>query len=255
MRLRVLGSSSSVPRPGRACSCYLLRSRGTVALFDLGTGAFSNLRSALDYSQVDAVVVSHMHADHFLDVDPAAIRAYVRTAAARKPAAAVASAGRVADAARPLRGFRFRGDGRDFLDGVFALAEYDPSKPLEINDLRLTFAPAAALRQRLRDSCRLRIVQPDVFGRHGAVRSRRRARARQRAVSVRGHPRPRDGRGRARSLVRAVKPARWRARAGVHRLVLTHYGGRAHPRTARSRQSAFAGAGSRSGADGLEIAV
>ena len=37
-------------------------------LLDCGNGVFSKLRRFVDYVDVDAVVISHLHADHFLDL-------------------------------------------------------------------------------------------------------------------------------------------------------------------------------------------
>jgi len=127
-----------VPRPSRACSCYLVRSREASILFDLGSGAFSNLRDAFDYTDLDAVVISHMHADHFLDLIP------LRYALKYGP---LVREGRLtlylppggADVLRQIcAAFPPEGAG-SFLDEVFNLHEYDMRQPLEINDLRLTF--------------------------------------------------------------------------------------------------------------------
>ncbi|HEY1428250.1 MAG TPA: MBL fold metallo-hydrolase [Candidatus Tumulicola sp.] len=69
-RLRIVGSSPSVPRPGRACSSYLVRTARTSLLLDCGSGALSSLREEFDYAALDAIVVTHMHADHFVDLLP-----------------------------------------------------------------------------------------------------------------------------------------------------------------------------------------
>ena len=69
-RLTIAGSSSSIPRPDRACSSYLVDDGETSIVLDLGTGAFSNLRRYVDYDRLGAVVISHMHADHFIDLIP-----------------------------------------------------------------------------------------------------------------------------------------------------------------------------------------
>ena len=37
-------------------------------LLDCGNGVFSKLRGLSDYVDVDAVVISHLHADHILDL-------------------------------------------------------------------------------------------------------------------------------------------------------------------------------------------
>src|SRR5579875_3203130 len=69
-RLTIAGSSSSIPRPDRACSSYLVDNGDVPIVMDLGTGAFANLRRYVDYDRLGAVVISHMHADHFLDLIP-----------------------------------------------------------------------------------------------------------------------------------------------------------------------------------------
>ena len=70
MRLTVLGKSPSWQDAGGACSGYLLEEEGTSVLLDCGNGVFGKLREHIDYVDVDAVVISHLHADHFLDLVP-----------------------------------------------------------------------------------------------------------------------------------------------------------------------------------------
>jgi len=70
MRLTVLGKSPSWQDAGGACSGYLLEEGETAVLLDCGNGVFGKLREHIDYVDVDAVVISHLHADHFLDLVP-----------------------------------------------------------------------------------------------------------------------------------------------------------------------------------------
>src|ERR687889_626942 len=70
MRLTVLGKSPSWQDAGGACSGYLIEEDDTVVLVDCGNGVFAKLRERIDYVDVDAVVISHLHADHFLDLVP-----------------------------------------------------------------------------------------------------------------------------------------------------------------------------------------
>src|ERR1044072_5517586 len=70
MRLTVLGSSPSWQDAGGACSGYLVQEGDTNLLIDCGSGVFGKLRMVCDYVDVDAVVVSHLHADHFFDLVP-----------------------------------------------------------------------------------------------------------------------------------------------------------------------------------------
>ena len=46
------------------------REDGYTLLLDCGNGVFSKLRGFFDYVDVDAVLISHLHADHFLDLVP-----------------------------------------------------------------------------------------------------------------------------------------------------------------------------------------
>lgn len=68
MILTVLGCSGSVPGPGNPCSGYLVEHDGYRLLLDLGTGAFGTLLAHASPADVDAVVVSHQHADHLADL-------------------------------------------------------------------------------------------------------------------------------------------------------------------------------------------
>src|SRR5436305_15184407 len=70
MRLTVLGKSPSWQDAGGACSGYLLEEDGVAVLIDCGNGVFSKLRRYRDYTMVDAVLISPLHADHFLDLVP-----------------------------------------------------------------------------------------------------------------------------------------------------------------------------------------
>ena len=70
MRLTVVGCSGSGPGPTSAASCYLVEHDGYRLVLDLGNGAFGPLQSHVDPGEVDAVFLSHLHADHCLDVAP-----------------------------------------------------------------------------------------------------------------------------------------------------------------------------------------
>jgi ribonuclease BN (tRNA processing enzyme) len=68
VRLTVVGCSGSMPGPAGPASSYLLEHDGAHLLLDLGNGALGALQRRLDPSDVDAVVLSHLHADHCLDM-------------------------------------------------------------------------------------------------------------------------------------------------------------------------------------------
>ena len=66
----MLGKSPSWQDAGGACSGYLIETDETTVLLDCGNGVFGKLRERVDYTEVDGVIISHLHADHFLDLVP-----------------------------------------------------------------------------------------------------------------------------------------------------------------------------------------
>jgi len=70
MKLTVLGCSGSMPGPTGPASSYLVEHDGFRLLVDLGSGAFGALMRHADPAAIDAVVLSHLHPDHFIDLCP-----------------------------------------------------------------------------------------------------------------------------------------------------------------------------------------
>jgi ribonuclease BN (tRNA processing enzyme) len=68
MSLTVLGCSGSMPGPDSPASGYLLEAEGFRLVLDLGNGAFGTLQRFVDPASVDAIFVSHLHADHCIDL-------------------------------------------------------------------------------------------------------------------------------------------------------------------------------------------
>ncbi|MEA2331417.1 MAG: hypothetical protein QOH58_1555 [Thermoleophilaceae bacterium] len=149
MRLTVLGKSPSWQDAGGACSGYLLEDDGTAVLLDCGNGVFGKLRQQIDYVDVDAVVISHLHADHFLDLVP---YSYALTYAPRQQPVPVDRWPGTDNPARPtLHGppgaretFR-RVVGSwgndDLIENAFDLIEYDATSELTIGPVGIAFQP------------------------------------------------------------------------------------------------------------------
>jgi ribonuclease BN (tRNA processing enzyme) len=70
MKLTIVGCTGSGPGPKSAASCYLVEHDGFRLLLDLGNGSFGALLGLADPNTVDALFLSHLHADHCLDVAP-----------------------------------------------------------------------------------------------------------------------------------------------------------------------------------------
>jgi ribonuclease BN (tRNA processing enzyme) len=77
MDLLVAGSGAAYPdRPGTASSTYVIEHDGAAICLDLGQGGFAGIAGRLEPSTLEAVVVSHLHPDHFIDL--IALRHYLR---------------------------------------------------------------------------------------------------------------------------------------------------------------------------------
>lgn len=69
LELTVLGCSGSYPGPGAACSGYLVRGAGATVWLDAGSGTLANLQRHVGLADVDAIVVTHEHPDHWGDIE------------------------------------------------------------------------------------------------------------------------------------------------------------------------------------------
>lgn len=68
MKVTVLGCSGSLPGPDSPASGYLVEAEGYRLVLDLGHGAFGALQRYVNPVDVDAVVITHLHADHCIDL-------------------------------------------------------------------------------------------------------------------------------------------------------------------------------------------
>ncbi len=147
MQITVLGKSPAWQDADGACSGYLVEEDGVCLLLDCGNGVFSKLRRYRDYIDVDAVVISHLHADHFLDLVPFA---YALTYAPRQQPVPVDRWPGTSNPARPYlyapRGAAatFRRvvgawGNEDLIEKAFHLVEYDPAEALAVGSLEVRF--------------------------------------------------------------------------------------------------------------------
>jgi ribonuclease BN (tRNA processing enzyme) len=77
LRLTIIGAGPAyTDRRGATGAAYLVRDRMTAVLLDLGQGSFARLAGEIEPSRLGAVVISHLHPDHFIDL--VALRHYLR---------------------------------------------------------------------------------------------------------------------------------------------------------------------------------
>jgi ribonuclease BN (tRNA processing enzyme) len=73
----VVGSAAAwTRRAGHPSSCYLVELDGAGLVLDLGQGSFGALAARRDPERLRAVLISHLHADHGIDLIP--FRHYLR---------------------------------------------------------------------------------------------------------------------------------------------------------------------------------
>ena len=70
MRLTIVGCSGSFPGPATTSSCYLVQADGFGLVIDLGNGSLGQLQRYCGLDGIDAVLLSHLHADHCMDLLP-----------------------------------------------------------------------------------------------------------------------------------------------------------------------------------------
>ena len=146
MRLTVLGCAGSFPGPESACSAYLVEAQGFRLLIDFGSGSLSALQRYADMNTVDAIMLTHLHADHMLDAcsyivvrryDPAGPRpplpVYAPLGAAERIAAAYSTEGEPIDDVYTF----FRLEPGTFPIGPFTVTVDRVNHPVETYGVRV----------------------------------------------------------------------------------------------------------------------
>ncbi|KEO84214.1 MBL fold metallo-hydrolase [Tumebacillus flagellatus] len=68
MKLRILGETGPFPAPGGATTGLLLSTEEGNVLIDCGSGVVSELLKHVEVKDIDALIVTHHHADHTVDI-------------------------------------------------------------------------------------------------------------------------------------------------------------------------------------------
>lgn len=137
MRITVLGKSPAWQDAGGACSGYLVEAAGRCLLLDCGNGVFAKLRAARDFTDVCAVVISHLHADHFIDLVPyayALVFSHQARAVRARPLLYAPPGAR-----ETFRRITGAWDSEKLFEQAFELHEYDPAREVALDPLTLRF--------------------------------------------------------------------------------------------------------------------
>jgi ribonuclease BN (tRNA processing enzyme) len=148
VRITVLGKSPAWEDAGGACSGYLVQTDGLNMLMDCGCGVFAKLRDHIDYTDVDVVLLSHLHADHVLDLVP---YASALTYAPRQQPVPVGGHPGTEHPARPRliapagAAERFSrlcsatGMREGHIENAFEMTEYEPDETFELGPIDVRF--------------------------------------------------------------------------------------------------------------------
>jgi len=132
MQLTVIGCSGSFPGPASPASCYLLEAEGFRLVMDMGNGALGVLQQYAGLFEVDAVCLSHLHADHCVDLGAYWVARQYAPGGARPPIPVYGPAGTVERVTGVLLGsgeteaasVRERFDVRDLTVGTWEIGPF-----------------------------------------------------------------------------------------------------------------------------------
>ncbi len=152
MRVTIVGCSGSFAGPTSPASCYLVQAEHegrtwNIAL-DLGSGALGTLQQHLDPRDLDAVLLSHLHPDHCIDLCGLYVvqRYHPEGPSPRMPVYGPAGAARRMSEAYGLDDsramdseftFHDHVDGRPVVIGPFTVTPYTVNHPVEAYGLRV----------------------------------------------------------------------------------------------------------------------
>jgi ribonuclease BN (tRNA processing enzyme) len=140
VKLTILGGAAACPNPGQGSSSYLLELGDSTFLLDCGPDTLQELRKHAELDQINTILISHLHADHTLDLVP--LRYGLKYAPGLQPSRpkllmppdGTSFLHRVANA------FAMGSEGSDgFFEEIFDVDEFDSEDLLEQNAARITF--------------------------------------------------------------------------------------------------------------------
>jgi ribonuclease BN (tRNA processing enzyme) len=157
-RVTIVGSGTSAPQPETPASGILVETESTGILIDCGQGVIRGIMPIRDPRELDAIVVGHLHADHYIDVVSLRYLLPWTGFTGRRLPILLPPGGlqRMAELASAIS------ERVGFFDHTFDVREYDPAGAVTIGDLELSFLAGRhyvpAWGCRLRDTAGRQIV-------------------------------------------------------------------------------------------------
>ncbi len=215
MKLTVVGCSGSFPGPSSPASCYLLEADGYRVLLDMGSGALGALQRYAGVYDIDAVLLSHLHADHCMDLCGYYVARKYRP---EGPAPKLPVYGPAATADRMARAYELPEDPG--MHNEFEFLQF-PSGSFELGPMRITtdllVHPIEAFGMRIEHGGKTLTYSGDTGISEGLVRLAKDSDLFLCEASFH------DGRDDAPEVhLNGREAAEHAVRAGAHKLVLTH---------------------------------
>lgn len=135
MRVLVIGSGPAAPQPDTPGSGLLVRSGPDALMLDCGPGTMSRLRATLDPRSLSGIIISHFHADHYLDLVALRYLFPWKGPVSRRMPVHLPPGGRERLAALA----EVISERPEFFSEAFDMREYDPDAELCVGNLRVTF--------------------------------------------------------------------------------------------------------------------
>lgn len=134
-RATIVGCGTSSPQPGTPASGVLIETASIGLLVDCGPGVIRDLMAIRDPRGLDAILVGHLHADHFIDLVSLRYLMPWANYTGRRIPVLLPPGGirRMTELAAAIS------ERAGFFDDTFEIVEYDPAGVLTIGDLTIEF--------------------------------------------------------------------------------------------------------------------
>jgi len=135
VRLTIVGSGTSQPQPETPASGLLVETASTTILVDCGQGIVRELMGIRDPRELDAIVIGHMHADHYIDlVSLRYLLPWEGVAGAHVPVLVPPGGKARLDALATAISER-----PTFFEEAYSILEYDPGHRIHVGDATIAF--------------------------------------------------------------------------------------------------------------------
>lgn len=137
----VLGGSAASVGTGQGCSGLLVAGTKTRLVLDLGPNTLLELRKHTDFRALDAIVLSHLHTDHILDIFALRFALAYNPVRPERQTPLWLPPGGLAYFAKAAELFSTDDDTSTYFSDHFEMAEFDPDHSLSIGEFTVSFRP------------------------------------------------------------------------------------------------------------------